>query len=90
MSIPPSHSYVLKVKAILFYTQNNNSQHEIDKMSAQAAHKKVTISHADILDYMPYMPTYIPDNKGRDMMPAIPLSITYLSLCMRSNSYKWI
>ena len=37
----------------LFYTQNNNSQHEIDKMSAQAAHKTDTISNADLLDYMP-------------------------------------
>ena len=59
----------------LFYTQNNISRHEIDKMSAQAAHKPRTsraqaahkprtsraqaahktdtISHADILDYMP-------------------------------------
>ena len=39
---------VLKMRLL-----GNGNQNEIDKMSAQAAHKKDTISHADLLDYMP-------------------------------------
>ena len=42
----------IRLLGLFYTTQNNNSQHGIDKMSAQASHKKDTISHADILDYM--------------------------------------
>ena len=78
MSILSSQFLFFKVKAILFYTQNSNSQH--DKMSSQD--KKNTIRHADLLDYMYHYRTkpLLPDNKGRDRMPAIPPSVTYLTL----------
>ena len=75
---------VLKMRLLgLFYTQNNSSQHEMDKMSAQAAHKKDTISNADLLDYMPLQDKTSLTWQQRAWHDACHSSVCYVSLSVR-------